>query len=53
MDHAALLPARLGPLAPQLLGEVAVEAAGEGQHEGQDVGGDVVVVDLAEVRDGN
>ena len=29
-----------------------MQAAGEGQHERQDVGADVVVVDLAEIGDG-
>jgi hypothetical protein len=42
---------RLGaPLPRELARQVQVQPAGEGQHERHDVRGDVVVVDLAEVR---
>ena len=44
--HRALLP-----LAAQLLRNEHVQPAGKGQHECQDVGADMVVVDLTEVRD--
>ena len=36
---------------PQLLGDIVLQAAGEGQHEGHDVRGDVLVEDATEVRD--
>ena len=42
---------RLLPLAAQLLREVVVQPAREGEHEGHDVRADVIVVDLAEVGD--
>ncbi len=40
-----------GPGTAELLGQVVLEAAGEGQHEGHDVRSDVVVIDAPEVRD--
>jgi hypothetical protein len=39
------------PLAPELQRQVVVQPAREREHEGHDVGADVVVVDLAEVGD--
>ena len=41
--------AALAPVAFELVAEVAVHAARKGQHEGHDVGGDMVVVDAADI----
>ena len=51
VDDAVRLLALRPPLAAELARNVVVQAPREGQHEGHDVRGDVVVVDLAEVGD--
>ena len=51
VDHAAVSMRLRPPLAPELLREIVVQPAREREHEGHDVGADVVVVDLAEIRD--
>ncbi len=42
---------RRGPFVADLVRKIVLEAAGEGEHEGHDVRGDVVVEDAAEVGD--
>ena len=50
VDHTLVLP-RLPPFAAQLLRDVALQAAGEGQHKRHHMRADMVVVDFAKIGD--
>ena len=51
MHHIAGLPRRLLPLAAQLLRNVHVQPAREGQHESHDMRADMIVEDFPEIGD--